>query len=957
MESFLESIADLILQKYPEKTGQLCVVTPNRRAGYFLLNHFAKKVYRPMWAPACLSIEDFVNQISGYHIIDHTSLLFEFYEVYRSIESDKTDSFSDFLNWAGVLLHDFDEVESSLERPEELYSYLIDAKRLENWNPGGAELTAFQKRHLKFFEKFQLWHSALKGRLESKKLAFQGMSFSKAAQLIKTKQAALPWQKVIFAGFNALNPSEEGIIDTLLKDGIAEIHCDSDPYYEKNSFHEAGHFIRRYRAKWDITPLTSPSSGFHTAKKIHIYGIARNVTQALLAGNLLDQRPEITHDIQTAVVLANESLLEPMLRTIPQQIPALNITMGYPFRHTNLYSFLEAIFQLQLSAGQYVQARGDKNHAFYFRDLIRFFSNPCTSWLWTKAEGKEMSDTFLQKVGQSNRTLYQFSDLKNLFGSGSGFEVAFPFFSKIWSEPGVEMIQELRSILKRLEQGIREKSQGTPDNFQASPFLADYEGLFYVGRILDKLESMVHDSKIIDSAGTFWQILKQTLTEIRIVFSGEPVEGLQVMGLLETRNLDFKNIILLSANEKILPKAKTSESFIPFDVKRKFGLQVHSDQDSIYAYHFYRLLQRAENIFLVYNAEPGSLGGEKSRFITQLQFELNKFNPGITIAEHIVSLDPGHAVATRPIRIQKSPEILERLSVMAATGLSVSSLNTFISCPLKFYFEKVARLTEMQETEETLEASTIGSVVHGVLEELYKPFEGKALQPRDVNDMLPKLEALCIGQFSRHYPDGEINRGKNLLLVNLAKHQIHRFLITEKEYLTKLQQENQSLTLLKTEATLYGSIEVSIDGLPQKVNITGKADRIDSNGSAIRIIDYKTGKVESNDLVLKSMDDLIEKTGNDKVFQLLTYVWMFRQMQNKTNIESGIISLRKLTGGFMKVKTEDTMDSDTDIVKSYQIQLDGLIGKIFDPQSAFEQTQKREHCSFCPFASVCGRLD
>jgi CRISPR/Cas system-associated exonuclease Cas4 (RecB family) len=958
MESFLGSIADLILEKYPEKTGQLCVVTPNRRAGYFLQNHFAKKVNRPMWAPAFLSIEDFANRISGYHILDHTSLLFEFYEIYRTHENDHTDSLPDFLNWAGVLLRDFDEIESSLENPEGLYSYLNDAKRLENWNPDGAELTGFQKRHLAFFEKFNLWHTALKNKLEAKNLAFQGMSFSKAAQLIKTKQADLPWQKVIFAGFNALNPSEERIIHTLLKEGVGEIFCDSDPYYENNANHEAGHFIRLYRKKWNITPLTNPSTGFHTTKKIRIFGIARNVLQAQLAGNLLDECPEISSNIETAVVLANESLLGSVLQAIPQRITSLNVTMGFPLRQTNLYGFLEALFQLQLSAGRYVQARNENNLAFYYKDLIRFFSNPCTWLLWVSADRKGLSETLLQKIGQSNRTLYRFSDLINLFGKDSGFDETFSFLSKNWNEPGFKIIPELSQILSKMEQAIREKSQATPDELQASPFLADYEGLFYVGRILQNLGSIVQVGNIIESAGTFWQILKQSLADTRIAFSGEPVEGLQVMGLLETRNLDFKNIILLSTNEKVLPKAKTFESFIPFDVKRKFGLLVHSDQDAIYAYHFYRLLQRAENVFLIYNTESGGLGGgEKSRFITQLQFELRRFNPGITLDEQIVSLDPGSATRPWVISIQKSQEVLDRLSQMAETGISVSSLNTFITCPLQFYFEKVARLTEAQETEETLEASTMGSVIHGVLEELFKQFEGKVLQYRDVDEMFPKIEALCVMQFSKHYPEGEINRGKNLLLVNLAKHQISRFLKIEKEFLTKLQQENRSLTILKTEASLQGSIQILVAGHLKNIAIAGKADRIDRLRETIRIIDYKTGKVEPRDLLLKSIDDLVEEKGYDKIFQLLTYTWMFRQMQSETNVESGIVSLRNLTRGFMRVKSESAPESEFDLMESYQTQLVKLLEEMFDPQTAFEQTPHRKNCSFCPFTAVCGRLD
>ncbi|HSV89325.1 MAG TPA: PD-(D/E)XK nuclease family protein [Bacteroidales bacterium] len=958
MDSFLDTITGLILKNYPDKTSSLCVVTPNRRAGFFLQKHFSKKVSKPIWAPEFLSIEDFINRISGYKVLDPISLLFEFYEVYSSFEKDKSDSFSDFMNWGNVLLRDFDEIEASLENPQNLYEYLNDAKRLENWNPDGTELTGFQKRHLAFFGKFSLWHTTLKEKLEARNEAFQGMSFSKAAHLVSTNKAYLPWHKVIFAGFNALNRSEECIIDKMLGDGLAEIYLDSDPFYENDNHHEAGHFIRKYRKKWNIPTLSTGNSGFNTPKKIRVFGIARNVAQAQLAGNLLDQCSEITHDLSTAVVLANENLLEPVLNAIPQKINSLNVTMGFPLKRTNLYGFYEALFQLQVSAGQFESLQGSNNHNFHYKDLIRFFSNPCTSLLWPEVGKNVLAETFLQKTGNSNRTFYNFGELELLFGKDSGFAEAFSFLSRNWSENVSDIVPELRKISKIIKNSIREKFACDPDILQVSSYLADYEGLFYVYSFLGNLETMLKKNQVIDHPASLWLILKQSLDDISIAFSGEPVEGLQVMGMLETRNLDFKNIIMLSVNEKILPKAKTFESFIPFDVKRKYGLLVHTDKDAIYAYHFYRLLQRAENIFLIYNTEPGGLGGsEKSRYITQLQFELKEKNAGIILTEQIVSLELGLTNKHSAISIEKTQDILERLSQMAETGLSVSSLNTFICCPLKFYFQKVARLDETREIEETIESSTMGSVIHGVLEDLYKPFEGKVLIADNVESMFSKVESYCLNHFSRHYPQGEITRGKNLLLATLAKYQINRFLHHQKELIAALSKENSHITVLNTETSLHGSIQIFVNGQPLKINIAGKADRIDRLEQTIRIIDYKTGHVDPNDLSLKSPDDLIEKKALDKVFQLLTYTWMYSQNQSENSIESGIYSLRNLKKGFMKVKTEMIDESGSDILKAYGNKLEELLGKIFDPNAPFDQTPDKDNCAFCPFAAVCGRFD
>lgn len=960
MLSFLEEVADHIFEKYPSDTGEICLVTPNRRAGLFLRKHFSKKVKQPTWSPAFLSIEDFVNRISGLQVADNLSLMFHFYEVYRNIEGERSESIDDFLRWGSVLLRDFDEIDAALEKPEELFDYLKDLKSIETWNPDGKELTEFQQNYLDFFHKFSQYHQALRKYLGVKNMAYQGMSYRKAANNLKQNPDILPWKRVIFAGFNALNQAEESIIDTLKKAGLAEVISDSDPYYEGNPRHEAGHFIRKYRKKWDIPFGEKKDSLFSNPKKIKVLGIARNVTQAQLAGNILELNPDLPLNEQTALVLANENLLIPVLNALPERAKAINITMGYPLAKTSLHGFLEALLQLHLTADRLNTSRNAASPAFYYKDLLRFFSNTCTALLYDPLHGQQKLDRLLRAISLSNRTFYRFDELLALKETGEDFAGKFHFLSENWPEALEKIIPSLRKISGQLETAFRQKGGDSFESLQKSPFFIDFEALYYYGRIFSRIESVLTGSQAIQSISTLWLIIKQTVAETRLAFSGEPVEGLQVMGMLETRNLDFKNIILLSANEDVIPKGKSGNSFIPFDVKRKFGLQVHSDKDAVYAYHFYRLLQRAEKVYLIYNTESGGMGSsEQSRFITQLQHELPYFNPTTELSSELVSLSPAIKTGKKGISIIKDEEIMARLTQMASFGLSPSALNTFIRCPLKFYLEKVARLREAEEVEETIEASTMGNVVHGVLEDLYKPYKKQLIKADLLAAMHDKVHDYTIRRFQEHYPEGDINRGKNLLLFSLAKRQVENFLKWEKSRVEKDQQQGLYLTLLETEATLSGSITLEIGNKKTEVKISGKTDRIDKLGSTTRIIDYKTGKVDERALRIKAFDQLMEDVKYEKAFQVLGYTWLYLQEnRGETGVESGIFSMRNLKSGFLKSEVDPKgPDAGLDPINEFGRLLQTLAERIMNPSEAFSQTEKQENCKFCPFQSLCGRFE
>jgi len=959
MNSFLEKVTVHIFEKYSGSFENLCVVTPNRRAGLFLRKHFSQRIEKPIWSPTFLSIEDFANKLSGLEVVDSLNLMFQFWEVYRQKEGESANTLEEFLQWAPMLLRDFDEIDAALDDPLQLFSYLNDLKYIATWNPDGTPLTEFQKKHLAFFQKLNSWYQSFKYQLAQSNLAYQGMSFRKAARLLQEGVQVDWFENVVFAGFNALNNAEETIMDSLTKRGVAEVIFDSDPYYEENKVHEAGLFIRKYRRKWGMQKIGDEESLFNNHKNISVLGVPGNYNQAQLVANILDQNTRIDKKERTAIVLANENLLVPVLNALPPDVDAINVTMGYPFARTNLYSFFESLMLLFITRHRIGKGDNRNGSAFYYKDLTRFLSNSCTEFLLEKVDDKKQLELVVASFAKSNRTFYTLEQLDALDGVDLKFSKSLPILSESWDQNPGKIISGLSEICEKLDQSYRNYASENGLDLQQTPFFVDFEALYYFSRILKRVSLAINQSS--DSGlniETLWQVIRQTCKETRIALSGEPVQGLQVMGVLETRNLDFENVFLLSVNENTLPKSKLPSSFIPFEVRRKFGLQVHTEKDAVYAYHFYRLLQRAKNVFLIYNTQPGNMGSnEQSRFITQLQHELPIFNPQVNLISNIVSLAPNLKTKIEAIVIEKTPEVEARLFKMVERGLSPSTLNTFIKCPLKFYLEKVASISEIEEVEETLEAKTIGSIVHGVLEDLYAPHKGSVISASDVDKMMADLPQLAIKRFETDYPEGNISSGKNLLIFELAKRQLERFLAREKSFIEKINSNNQHLTILETEKKLEGHVLVEVNGKTHEVKIAGYADRIDSVGGVTRIIDYKTGNVEARELVVKNISELTTNIKYDKAFQLLAYDWLYSKSNpNCEAIQPEIFSLRNLKDTLtVAVKDADGKDI-SNRAELFETKLQEVLSDILNLALPFAQTEELNNCKYCPFQAMCGRF-
>lgn len=918
--SFLEHIAKEILSNRKRMDG-LTIVLPSKRSIVFLKHHLSQKIDEPIWLPKIYSIEDFITELSGLNTLDNLSLQFRLYEVFntnRPPEND--DTFEQFLKWSQTILYDFNEMDRYMVDAKALLTNLRDIKELELWSLNSAELTAFQEKYVQFFAYLFEWYTAFTSSLLEDNLAYQGLAYRKAADNIQSVKHQ--FDEVWFVGLNALTTAENQIVNHFVTHKNARLFWDADAHYVENEKHEAGLFLRQHFQKWGASKLTNY---FKKDKTINIIGCAKNVGQSRVAGNLLsDLASDDLKNSQTALVLADENLLFPVLNNLPESINAVNITMGAPIGTTPLYSLIDLLFKSHLKKANNQQQK------FFTKDLQKIFRHPYMSRLFELTLFKDIN----QYLGKEKILFVSASTLRKHFNQHKQWDVLSLLLGD-WSETDM-CLHSIKTLFDALKnQLISEKAS------------VESEILFSFYKSLQVLENHLVDFQGEMDLKTLRAIFFQIIGKETISFMGEPLNGLQMMGVLETRTLDFKNLIVLSVNEEKLPAGKSVNSFIPFVLKKYFKMPTHEERDAIFAYHFYRLLQRAENVFLLYNTQSDDFGsGEKSRFITQISTELSHLD----INEQVLQSNASTSTSFQPIHISKTDEVKERILDWATHKVSPTSLNTFINCKLQFYFKYIAKIYVEDDLVEFMEAHSFGTIIHEALHHAYQVYLEAPLTEENLDHIQELTLALIDEGFKKEVGQG-MYQGKNHLIWKVAQRLTKNYFETEKQF---IRDTIAPLKVTDTERSL--PYELTVKGVNFK--LFGNVDRVDQVGDSIRIVDYKSGKVEQKDLSFKEFSELTTNPKKSKAFQIMTYAYLYSKsvLKDDTAFRAGNYSLRNLEDGLIYVtKNKTPLKMDALVLDEFEDELKGLLSSILDERNDFYPTDDESACTWCDFKTVCGR--
>lgn len=905
----------------------VALVVPGRRAGLFFRREIVRQDGRATFLPRIYTIEDLAEKLSRLQGIDNIPLLFEFYEAYHETvaEADR-EPFDVFARWGQTLLADFNEIDRYMLPHEAVFSTLQDVEHIEGWDPA-EPISPLMAHHKNFWHLAEKLYSALWQRLLGQGKGYAGMITRRAAEnLSRSAEILRDHRTWIFAGFNALSQSEEEIVKYFVREKGARVYYDGDKYYMDNPRHSAGTFLRRAKDDATLGKDFKWNGDFLSArKKLRLIGVPKRVAQAKVAGEVLKSFLASDNSLEnTALVLADESLLIPMLSSLPLEIPAVNVTMGYPLSGLPSAGLADGLLALYSTPGK-LRLKG-----YYYKDVLSLLrQNICSAWL--TENGTDYAEVICRKIVRNDIVDFRPERLGEDFPENIRIkiELLFP------GTPG-SPLDVCRRVLSVVD-SARQSAEGMDDLTR--------EYLFKLSGVFSTLCDYMERYPYIENLPTLAGFYRQGISRQKIDFYGEPLEGLQLMGLLETRLLDFKNLILCGVNEGTLPAGRSDNSFIPYDVKRHFELPTYSEMDAIYSYHFFRLLQRAENVTIVYNTEQGDLGQvEPSRFLLQLKHD---FKDLWDIEELSLSFGAPELPA-RTVRRAKSELALGRIREILSRGISPSALNMYLCNPMEFYYRKVLGIEETEEVEETAAANTMGSIVHEVLSSLYEGQKGIPLTPEALKEM-DRISDQTVKETFLHYLRGkDFSFGRNYLVFEAVKRMVKNFIAAEEEQVAR----GARIVIQELETTLECPFESELLGVP--IVLKGQADRIDLCDGTLRIVDYKTGRTDPSELRLESLEQITAATldprGKEipftkpKALQVLMYAYMYAQGKKITgNFNAGIISLRNPSAGLIGLNftTEKARtyryDLTSEDLSGFRETLERIFTGMLDPDIPFDE--------------------
>ena len=917
MKPFLEKIADRLLKKFPEKMDSIAVVLPSKRSVVFLKKYLSEKITKPIFLPQFYSIEEFIEKISELKVIDNVSLQFYLYKSYLKVKEQNEESFNDFLNWSNTLLQDFNDIDTNMVDAKMIFTNLQNVKELENWDVdqwsfSSENLSEKQKEYIDFFSSLYYIYQTFKDDLLDQNYAYQGLANLIAAEKISSLK--IEWERVWFVGLNALTKSQHLIIDNLKQRNIARVFWDADKYYFDNHVHEASYFLKQQKYKWNEIDFDGVGDYLSQPKQsFNIISCPQNIAQAQAMSMILSEiKKEDLIDSKTAIILADEGLLFPVLNNIPENINKLNVTMGSPFQKTPFYTFINSFLNLKYNS---IKA---SNASYYYKDLFLLIDDPYFIKIINENELNNLKDYIVNE----NLIFINQNEILN-FISDKSFEEIFYLTEDVF-----KIIDQLKSIIYKLQKlSIKNKD------------LVDAEIIFTFLKSIEIVERHINEFTFKIDFKSLMSLIDRIVAKEIIPFKGEPLEGVQLMGILESRALDFKNVIILGVNEGILPKGRIINSLIPLELKRYYKIPTYSERDAIFSYHFYRILQRASNVTLTYNSSIDEFGfGEKSRFITQLLSEYNANQ-----IKELVFHDDSLSIAKKELTKIKSDCVKSEIISWAKSGVSPTALNMYKRCSLEFYINYLVKIREPKQIDEFADNSLMGSAVHSVLENFYEIDE---INLQCFNNYSQKIKDCLLDYYKDYLSLKNYNIGKNYLSIKVAERLLNDCLSYEKKVL----EEGNKIIILEKEKELEYNFELE----NYTFKLVGNIDRVDFFNQNLRIIDYKTGKKSSkNELLFDNWDDIIDKPKNDKIFQLLMYAYLYLKNNPKylnQKIQVGIYFLRDVKNGFDPLQKKGGLLFDDEFIHQFEIQLTRLFRRIIE--NDFEENDDIKLCEYCTHLDV-----
>lgn len=976
--TFLNQSAQYIFEKHPlAQLKNICVVLPSRRAVYYFKQALAKFSNVPFIAPEILAIDDFVMQMSGVNQIDAVSLLFELYEIFKKYDPEV--KFERFISWAPTLLRDFDTIDLYLvDNPKSIFEYMSEAKVLERWNPAqlksgkpAFEVTPVLDKYFKLFENIYNVYSDLQKSLTTKGLAYRGMAYRILAEsvkqlLIEKNENSVIFEKYYFIGFNALSASEEKIIETLVKTNRAETLWDADTYFMSSEYnHKAGMLLRSYKnsgrfGKWNW----QTDELLKGEKQMRIIGVENATLQTKIAGHIYAEAIAENPEVPTVIVLADENLLQPVIYSLNERISNFNITMGVSLRGSMLFTLIDAVFELQQNIAEFKTKDGGtvKMPKFSHRHIFKVLNHPFirryeqikyAPEIKAKSQERTVFRKTLSEILRTNKVYLSQDEMLDLGENEPIFKI---LFSR-WSDNPQKALFAFYDLIDELRNVYRDSNDAI-----------ETEYLYLFLTILHRLEKILFQNREL-SLKSFKHFLYELIKQEKIPFSGEPISNLQIMGMLETRCLDFERVIILSVNEGTIPSAKHINSLIPFDACIEYHLPVHSDQDAVMAYHFFRLLQRAKEVDILYvipNGEGlGGGGSEKSRFILQIENELVKENKNIKLTYPKIKFGQDNETEViNKIDIFKSEDILKSISkLIAEKGIYPTSLSNYLKCSLQFYFDKIANISKREEVDENFGADVFGTWIHNTLEKIDKDF-GPKISEENIETIIGELEKRLDEAYQEKFGGFVVESGMNYLLKQVAQQLLNDFFENQKV------SQRFPLEVVQAEQLIEVIFEKVIHGKFQKIKIAGRIDRIEREGNVLKVIDYKTGKVVAKELETPkdlTLEEALVESDKEKLRQL----WLYQYLVTKSMFDGKLVLAGEKFENYavtakiysfrnLKEKLEVNLSFETDptifgfIEKSEGV-LTQIITELLNPDINFTQTTDMKICERCDFKGICGR--